>query len=301
MTRLDYLLKANPTITNLVKQDLLSLPVSYTEQGWIGQYLSYVDSTTGQWGNGVYDPWWTSTFYTLRELTLLRINPDHPHFQKGIDVLLHHMWNPSTFEEDDLCVLAMFVVILLHGKRDLSIIDAMLNRILPFQLEDGGFNCDSVYKKVHHSSIHTTLSVLEALQSYQRVYGTNPRYHEAEQRGQAYLKRKSLLRKERDQSFILKDILTYAYPTRWYYDSLRVLVYFAHAKVFFDDSMKEAYMLMLKRLDKGLLPRGKTYSGKTLFPLLKQDVQAYQTYLALRVVLHVNPERFNHYLYQDID
>ncbi|MBT2584103.1 hypothetical protein [Planococcus sp. ISL-109] len=100
--------------------------------------------------------------------------------------------------EDDVCVVAMLVSLLSYGQQSTSIIDEMVHYLIEMQMPDGGWNCATVHGPSRKSSIHTTLSVLEAYTDYEKQGYTNllPAIREQTQAGQAYLLRRKLMRKQ---------------------------------------------------------------------------------------------------------
>jgi hypothetical protein len=72
----------------MARKYLLNLETPSVTQEWIGTILERFDQLTGQRGNGIYGPKWISTFYTMRNLASLEIDPDHLVYQRGLDTLL---------------------------------------------------------------------------------------------------------------------------------------------------------------------------------------------------------------------
>ncbi len=66
----------------------------------------------------------------------------------------------------DVCVNGMALNYLcyfnMHEKRLESVVDFILSE----KMMDGGFNCESNYRGATHSSLHTTISVLEGILEY---------------------------------------------------------------------------------------------------------------------------------------
>ena len=91
MTLLETLVSADPAVARMAKKYLLDEDVPYTQQGWIGDFLERFDPETGRWGGGIYGPKWISTFYTMRDLAALEIDPAHPVYQRGLDTLLRRL------------------------------------------------------------------------------------------------------------------------------------------------------------------------------------------------------------------
>ena len=269
MTILDWLLSGDPAVKRLTMKYLLDQNPAYTDEGWIEAYLNRFDPEAGRWGRGIYGPKWISTFYTMRDLYHLEIDPDNPVYQAGLETLLQHMWNPAKTLEKDICVVAMLACLVTHGRRSSRQLDEMLYYLLQNQQPDGGWNCNSLSGKTLKSSVHTTLSVLEAFAEYEsQGHKTHlPAIEEQTKYGQEYLLRKHLFRRELDKSMIVPYITQFHFPPRWKYDLLRVLYYFASLEFPLDARMEEGLSILREKMKKGYLTKGSTHSGRLHFKL----------------------------------
>jgi hypothetical protein len=76
---------------------------------------------------------------------------------------------PSTSQHSDVCVNGMFLNYASYfktpEKKLHSIIDSILNEIMP----DGGFNCRTTRSGAKHSSLHSTISVLEGFVEFRKL------------------------------------------------------------------------------------------------------------------------------------
>jgi len=262
----------------------------FVEEGWIQMFLDRFDTEKGTWGNGIYGPKWVSTFYTMRDLRSLEIDPMHPIYQRGLATLVSHMWNPKVFVEDDVCVVAMLISLLVYGKYPVELVRELLNYCIQKQLSDGGWNCASKHKDVQgslqKSSINTTLTVLEAYAEYEKEGYVDQLavIKEQAQHGQAYLLRKKLMRRESNNDYILNYIHQFHFPTRWKYDVLRVLCYFASIKYPYDSRMDEGLTLLKEKFAKGYLTKGSTYSGRLHFQMETTKIGSMNTLRGLLVL-----------------
>lgn len=272
---IDWLMQGDPALQRLVSKYLLNTPMPYTEEGMLGKYLAAFDPTTNLWGGGVYGPKWTSTHYTLRELKYLEIEPTHDYYHRGLKRLMAAEWRPISQakpnDNQDICVLAMIVSMACYGKADDSRVDEMVAYILDHQMPDGGWNCswDRQRPRTQKSSLHTTLSVLEAFYDYsQGDYKTHlTQIDRMRPMGEDFILKKRLLFSETTGQLINDHFGKPHYPTRWKYDSLRALEYFARSGHSYDPRMDEALAILKAYIDKGPLPKGQQYSGKVHFPL----------------------------------
>lgn len=287
---IDWLLSGDTSIARLTKKYLLDEIAPYTNDGWIQQYLSFYNHERKQWavdenptegpfGHGIYSPKWISTFYTLRELTILEINPLDPIYQEGMNTLLHFFWNHEIYQVKDICVVGMLLSMVIYAHCDRHYIDEMVAYLVDNQVFDGGFNCESRFSSVKSSSIHTTLSVLEGLESLIRSEYSFDKFaiFKIKKEAEEFLLRKKLMRRETNNEIIKSYIVSFHYPTRWKYDVLKALLYFANSDHPFDTRFEEAMNLLKKRMSKGKLPKGPFHTGLLHFPLDSENVARMNT------------------------
>lgn len=303
MRIIDFLLGSDPAVKRQTEIYLLGKKSPYTEEGWIGEFLSRYDKEEHTWGGGIYGPKWISTFYTMRDLKSLEIDPEHPIYQQGLQTLISHMWNPEEFVEDDVCVVAMLVSLLAYGKQSAAVIDEMIQYVLDMQMPDGGWNCAAVNGRSMKSSINTTLSVLEAYADYEKEAYRHllPVIKEQTQAGQAYLLLRNLMRKESTGEIILPYFVQFHFPTRWKYDVLRALSYFAAIRYPYEPAFDEGLDLLKKKFEKGYLTRGSQYTGRVHFQLETTKIGTMNTLRGLLVLKHFDLEYYNEIINKEID
>jgi len=120
--------------------------------------------------------------------------------------------------------------------------EAVLERLLGEQLEDGGWNCEAPPSV--RSSFHSTICVLEGLLEYERVKRATPAVTAARARGEAYLLERRMLRKLSSGEVINHDWTRFSCPPGYHYDVLRGLDYLRSAGVEPDDRIAEATLLV---------------------------------------------------------
>jgi hypothetical protein len=296
MTIIDVLMKRDPSVRRMTLKYLMDQPTPYVSDGWITQFLEVFDMEKGTWGGGIYGPKWVSTFYTLRDINSLEIDPDHPIYQQGLKTLVERMWNPERPKITDECIIAMLISMMVYGRHDPQAIEEMISYLVGKQMSDGGWNCaasrPSAHGKSCKSSVHTSLSVMEAYRDYDGA-GFNKslemvRKQSAE--GREYLLRKRLMRRESNGELIFSTIAEFHFPERWKYDVLKALVYFATAGHPYDSRMAEALDLLKARLCKGYLGRGSAHSGKLHFKMETGKLGSMNTLRGLRVLKTYDPE-----------
>jgi hypothetical protein len=267
-----------------------------SEKGWGKQLLDLRDGKTKLWGNGIYSPKWVSTHYTLLQLKEMGISPADPSYIESSKFLLESEW-PGKFSvkyrKQDLCVSAMALSISCYcgvtSDKIYQIIDYMLDKQFP----DGGWNC-SWYIGAVHSSVHTTLSVLEAFRDYEAAGYTYrlKEVKEAVPRGQEFLLRKRLFRSEHTGEIIHNTMIMLSYPCRWKYDILRCLDYFQSVGKGHDPRMEEALQIILKKKRKdGFWPVQHKHAGLVHFDMEKTgEASRWNTLRVLRVLKAYKPE-----------
>ncbi len=201
-------------------------------------------------GDRFYQPKWISTHYTLLDLRQLNLDPLHPVPRESID-LVHKdgkakdsgvPLGPSTSEHSDVCVNGMFLNYAAYfgtNQEELaSVVDSIHSETMP----DGGFNCRSTRSGARHSSLHTTISVLEGLTTFLRTGATYRAsdIQKAIQSAEEFILHHQLFMSDRTGQIIHKDFLKLSYPGRWKYDILRALDYFRYAGRDWDNRMAKA-------------------------------------------------------------
>jgi hypothetical protein len=158
-------------------------------------------------------------------------------------------------------------------------------------MNDGGFNCESNKRGAVHSSLHTTISVLEGISEYSRnSYRYRlPELVKAEIASRGFLLQHRLFLSDRTGEVIDRKMLMLSWPSRWRYDILRSLDYFLFARVKYDPRMEEAINVLLKkRRDNGRWPLQARHPGQAHFEMEEpgQDSR-WNTLRALRILRHL--------------
>ena len=303
MKVVDWLMAGDPSIKRLTAKYLLGTEMPYDEEGYIQRYLDLFDSETGLWGNGVYGPKWISTHYTMLELMYMEVSPENKPYHTGLGHLLDHEWRTldmSTHHDgQDVCVLGMVIAMGTYGhSNDVRLLE-MIDFILEHQMPDGGWNCswDSTRRPTVKSSLHTTLSVLEAFAIALENGYTHQidSIHQMQAQAESFILQKSLFRSVRTGEIINPDFIKFHYPARWKYDAFRALEYFARYKRPFDPRMQEALDLVVKGIQKGYISKGSPYSGKLHFKLEETKAGRFNTLKALRILKAYSPD-----VYQEV-
>lgn len=169
-------------------------------------------------------------------------------------------------------------------------LESIVDFLLAQQMADGGFNCQSNRSGAVHSSLHTTISVLEGIHEY-RQNGYTYRVDELEaaaQPARAFILQHRLFRSDRTGEIIKPQFLVLSFPSRWYYDILRALDYFRVAGVAYDPRMQDALdVLQKKRRKDGTWPLQANHPGQIHFAMEKPGQPSrWNTLRAMRVSRH---------------
>ena len=300
---LRWLLEGDVSINYQVYRDLLdderpSLRKRIEEEGWGARFLS-LRKKDGHWGQGFYRPKWTSTHYTLLDLKNLATPPDNIKVRETISIILSEDKgqdggvNPSkTIKDSDVCINGMFLNYACYFGAPQEDIKSIIDFLIGVQMKDGGFNCESNRKGAVHSSLHSTMSVLEGINEYKR---NNYQYRineliKIEPEAVEFILQHRLYRSDHTGKTIDKRMLLLSYPSRWRYDILRALDYFQYADVDYDPRMQDALeVLVKKRRCSGKWPLQGRHAGQTHFEMeaLGEDSR-WNTLRALRVLKKLN-------------
>lgn len=305
-----HLLQSDVAIQFQVQRDLLEnvrpdLQKRILNEGWGKKLLSF-RKNDGNWGQRFYQPKWTSTHYTLLDIKNLNPVRTNKLVQESINNILKNEKgvdggiNPSvTIKDADVCLNGMVLNYASYFKSDEEKLKSIIDYILLQQLPDGGFNCRYSQKKGHvavHSSLHSTLSVCEGLREYINNGYTYQlkEIQEAEIRAREFILIHRLYLSDRTDKIINPAFLMLSYPGRWRYDILRAMNYFRYAKVQYDERMKPAIEVLIKKRRKdGWWNLQAKHKGKTHFdPEETGKASKWNTLRVLRVLRYYNNDNF---------
>ncbi|AKA34280.1 hypothetical protein [Flagellimonas lutaonensis] len=301
---IQWLLKGDVSIQYQIHHDLLlternDLQNKIVKEGWGAKYLSK-RNPNGHWGREFYYPKWTSTHYTLLDLRNLCIAPNNSLIKTSITMILQTCKTQDggilllKAKKSDVCVNGMvlnYAAYFRANEDDLkSIVDALLREHMP----DGGFNCRSNRSGAVHSSLHSTLSVLEGLTEYVKN-GYSYRAGEVKDvidASKEFVLMHRLFLSDRTGNIIDKRFLKLSYPRRWRYDILSALDYFQYAGSEWDERMQPAIDELLNKRNKdGTWNVQAKHPGQTHFDMEKAGRPSrWNTLRAFRVLRHFKIE-----------
>src|SRR5207247_10855726 len=112
----------------------------------------------------------------------------------------------------ETCITGMVLSILCYFQLDDERLDTIVDYLIEQQMSDGGWNCRRPHGATH-SSVHTTISVLEGLWFYQLRFGRKAQAAQAAQsRGREFLLRHRLFRSDRTGEIIKPVFLLFSFP-----------------------------------------------------------------------------------------
>lgn len=296
---INWLLEGDVSIQYQVNRDLLGVERPdqrnrIATEGWGAKFLSYRNEE-GHWGQRFYQPKWISTHYTILDLKNLAISPKNKDISQSIAQVIRDLKSPDggilpigADKKSDVCVNGMFLnyasYFLMEEEELKSIVDFLLSE----HMQDGGFNCNSNTIGAIHSSLHSTISVVEGILEYAKSgYGYRlEELQDVERKSREFLLQHRLFRSDLTGEIIDKKMLMLSYPSRWKYDILRALDYFQFAGINYDPRMQDALdVLKKKRRKDGKWPVQAKHPGQTHFDMEKTGGPSrWNTLRALRVL-----------------
>jgi len=279
---IEWLLEGDPAIVYQTHLHLLDakdsvlgeLQSAIVEGGWCKDFLSYRDDATGLWGNGYYSPKWISTTYTMWDLRNFGISPRYKNYVESADLLIDNLWKIPQTKKDryvDLCICGMLLHICCYAKTTSPKVMEIIDFVIKTQMSDGGWNC-RLEDIPHHSSLHTTINILEGIQTYIQngyIYRIDE-LKAIKAQAHEFILCHRLFKSDKTGDIIDKKMLMLSYPSRWRYDILRCMVYFADVKQAYDPRMADAISHILKKKRKdGYWPVQQKYTGLVYFDMEK--------------------------------
>lgn len=296
---INWLLEGDVSIQYQMHRDLFGddrkdLQQRIAEEGWGAEFLKK-RKANGHWGQKFYQPKWTSTHYTLLDLKNLALPQYNPQAMESVRIILKEEKGPDggirpigSVQASDVCINGMFLNYACWFGAPEKELESVVDFILSQRMKDGGFNCRSNRSGAVHSSLHTTISVLEGITEYQRNgYGYKIKgLEEARLSALEFILKHRLFLSDHTGKVIHKDFLKLTYPGRWRYDILRALDYFQYSGISWDERMEPAMEVLLKkRNNSGTWNVQAKHSGQMHFEMEKAGRPSHWNTLRARRVL----------------
>jgi hypothetical protein len=268
-----------------------------------GARLLAEQDAAGTWAGGksgdggLYSPKWTSTTYTMLLLRDFGLPATNRQARRACKLLLdggmqpdgginYGTWGKWT-KRSETCVTGMVLSILSYFAYEDQRLETIVEHLLEQQMPDGGWNCRRAAGATH-SSMNTTISVLEGLR-FHELHGARKlraSVQAAQQAGQEFLLVHRLFRSHRTGKIIKPAFVRLAFPPRWHYDILRALDYFQVVNAPRDPRLADAIEIVKQAQDEqGRWPLQHSYKGKTYFEMERAGAASrWNTLRALRVL-----------------
>ena len=298
---IEWLLEGDVSIQYQTRRDLCgsddaSLQARIATEGWGKAYLDLMNPD-GSWGRGFYQPKWTSSHYTLLELRNLCLPRNTKSIQRSVEKILAEDKaddggiNPAvTISQSDVCINGMFLLYACYFGADGKDLQSIVDFVIANRMPDGGFNCRLNRSGAAHSSLHTTLSILEGIEEYARDGYT---YRADELRAVAreateFILLHRLFLSDHTSDIIDDKFLRFTYPFRWKYTVLRALDYFRQSGQPYDPRMDAAIKIVLERRnDAGQWKLQSRFPGEEPFIMEKVGAPSrWITLICTRVLKH---------------
>lgn len=294
----EWLLAGDPSIRWQVMRDVLGLPADQvaTErarvatEGWGAQLLAAQDPN-GCWPGALYSPKWTSTTYTLLLLERLGLEQGDARALAGC----RKLWDGArwygggltlakSIRQPETCITGMLVLLAAAFGHHDPHLDPTVEWLLDQQLADGGWNCESIRRGSKHGSFHTSITVLEALSTYERGGGPVP-VGSAMERGRRFFLDHRLYRSHRTGEVVDATFGRFPFPPQWHFDVLRGLEHFRAVGADRDERLGDAVEVVRRaRRNDGTWPMFRPYPGRYWFAIEERGASRWSTLRAMRVL-----------------
>lgn len=298
-----YLLDTSKQEQHLLRERIAS-------EGW-GQAFLDARNPTGHWSRDFYQVKWVSSHYTLLDLRYLEIEPVQP-IMDTLRLILENCKSADgsineshSIKSGDLCVNGMFLnYASFFGVPEVEL-KSIVDHIISNRMPDGGFNCEVERSSPVHSSMHTTISILEGIHEFRKAgYDYQAKaLQDIKRTSEEFLLMHNLFKSDHTGEVIDKRWLMLSFPSRWKYDILRALVYFADTGAPYDQRMDEAIqVLQQKRRKDGTWPVQAKHTGQIHFDMEQTGKSSrWNTLRVLRVMKAFRPEFYQEVVNNDFD
>lgn len=298
---IDWLMEGDPAIRWQTMRDILGKPAVQWKreqrkvgaEGWGGRLMGLRDPS-GTWGGGIYGPKWKSTTYTLLALRDMGLPRGTAAAAEGVGLILDRELGPMEAQKKfaaklanlDLCVTGMDLALAVYFDLRDDRVEPLVQQILRTQMADGGWNCAQKRRVCTHSSLHTTINILDGLADYAEHRRANVAVVESARRAWEFILQHRLFRSDKTGEVIREEFTRFSFPPRWHWDVLRGLDYFRRVNAPRDGRLQDAIDLMLsKRLPDGRWKLENHHKGREFFRIEKPGAPSrWNTLRAMRIL-----------------
>ena len=242
--------------------------------GW-GKRLLANQTSDGNWGGGLYTPKWTSTTYTLLLLRDMGLPHDNAAARRAcVNFFFRGLEKDGginlfkSIDYSETCVNGMLLSLLSYFHSPDERVHSVARHLLGEEMVDGGWNCRRL-RGATHTSLNTTISVLEGLREYALAFpGTSDSVSAAIERGLEFLLNHHLYRSHRTGRIVDSEMTRLHFPPRWHYDILRGLDFFRSVNAARDERLSDPIDLLVSRqMPNGRWLLNKPWTGRVHFDL----------------------------------
>ncbi len=296
---IDWLMEGDPSVKYLTQKYLLNnrlpdIQKRMTFDGWVSDLLA-LQLPNGHWGEKFYQPKWISTHYTILDLRNFECDPDLDQIKSILARILNEEKGPDggllpigSTQQSDVCVNGMAINYLTYFGMPESDMHSIVDFILSEKMSDGGFNCQSNRKGARHSSLHSTISVMEGFENYLKLgYSYKAKnIKEALESSTEFILMHRLYKSDKTGNVISQAMTKRVFPWRWKFNILRCLWHFAINDYKLDPRCEDAINVLIDK--KGKDNRWKLqahHPGKRHFDFEKVSVSSrIVTMMAMKVL-----------------
>ncbi len=245
----------------------------------------------GRRAGALYSPKWTSTTYSLLLLERLGLERGDPRALAGC----RRLWDGArwyggglnlakSIREPETCITGMLVQLAAAFGYEDPRLDPTVEWLLSQQLADGGWNCESIRRGSRHGSFHTSITVLEALSTYERCGGSVP-VAWAMEAGHEFFFDHHLYRSHRTGEVVDRAFSRFPFPPQWHFDVMRGLEHFRARRAGRDERLADAVDVVRRaRRADGTWPMYRPYPGRYWFSMEGRGASRWSTLRAMRVL-----------------
>lgn len=305
----EWLLEGDISIQYQTRKYLMEEPLKrldplrrrISEEGWGAKFLSK-RNPSGHWSRDFYQIKWVNSHYTLLDLRYLEIEPVQPIIET-LNIIIDNckaadgsINESHTLKSGDICINGMFLNYASFFGIPEYKLESVVDFLINHQMSDGGFNCMSTRSGAVHSSMHTTISVLEGIWEFMKG-GYTYRLEELEsikKESEEFILCHKLFKSDKTDEVIDKRWIMLSFPSRCRYDILRALLYLVDSGHPYDPRMEDAiHIIVSKRRKTGRWPVQAKHTGEVHFDMEPTGEDSrWNTLRALRVLNEYKPSEF---------
>ena len=220
----------------------------------------------------------------------LGLNAGHPQALAGC----RQLWQGAHFfggglnlaksiREPETCITGMLVLLASSFAFRDERVDPTVGWLLDQQLDDGGWNCESIRSGSTHGSFHTSITVLDALLAYETADGEVP-VADAMNAGRQFFLDHALYRSHRTGNVVDQAFTRHPFPPQWHFDILRGLEHFRASNASADSRLADAVEVLAGAAPRRRWPKHRSHPGREWFTLEPPGPSRWATLRCLRVL-----------------